>query len=105
MIMKNPLNSASPALEGAHENNRNVGGRQSSKNFRKELKRYTMVDVAGGVPTLAEASSTQNPFLFVGPYSMPKRCDTATPKNLLRQHETTNAEAPAFSLQAQKDDG
>lgn len=66
-----------------------------------------MVDVAGGAPALVEASSAQNPFFFVGPYTVPKRCDTATPKNfsLKRLYERqVKADDSAFSLQAQRDD-
>jgi hypothetical protein len=44
MIMKSPQNKLQTDI-AKNESMRLVGGRQSAKNFRKELKRYTMIDV------------------------------------------------------------
>jgi len=49
MIMNQPHNKIQSNI-AKKESVRLVGGRQSAKNFRKELKRYTMIDVVGGSP-------------------------------------------------------
>lgn len=49
MIMKQPYNKLQSNIS-KKESMRLVGGRQSAKNFRKDLKRYTMIDVVGGSP-------------------------------------------------------
>ena len=49
MIMKAPHNIKRQEIL-KNESVRLVGGRKSAKNFRKELKRYTMIDVMGGSP-------------------------------------------------------
>lgn len=89
MIMKSPNNQTQPAKQesiGEHKINRLVGGRESSKTFRKELKRYTLVDVLGGSPTINQALGGQADFIHIGPYNFQedlhayRRTDTAFQK-------------------------
>lgn len=52
MIMKSPpvqsITFKSDDIDAlSNNNNRLVGGRQSAKNFKVDLKRYTMIDVFG----------------------------------------------------------
>ena len=60
MIMKSPPQASkqegmamSPSNNERNEiNNRNVGGRESSKNFRKDLKRHIMIEgITGASPS------------------------------------------------------
>ncbi|TNV87675.1 hypothetical protein FGO68_gene814 [Halteria grandinella] len=125
MIMKSPQNQnpqnddSSGDPQQFPNNNRAVGGRQSSKNFRKELKRYTLADAFNGYnPNLLlqqqEESTNLANFIRIAPYNFNddrdvlKRTASAlqqkrTKKLISNINMLWKPKAPSISLMAQDD--